>query len=764
MDAVLIRRPRSGWPAALACVLALVSAHASRAADDRGLCAPSMLPPPPSADLEGSAIRADSARLGEDGISVVEGNVVLRTPDRTITADRMNYDADAGRAEASGRVTVREREVYLEGSRLYANLETGETVIEDATFHHPGSHGRGDAERIENDHRRTAITKGSFTTCDPGSRVWRLEAGSLVLDRESETGTARHARLRFFELPVLYTPWISFPIGDERKTGLLPPSFERSDSTGTSLTLPLYLNLAPNYDATLRPRLTSRRGGVLGGQFRYLTARGTGRLEAEALPEDRITGDARSLLSFRHRHRLAPGVEAQLRYARASDIDYLRDLGAGAPEAVTDYLPQFAELSYDVPSLRFEMQFEGFQSLRPAAASSDPYRVLPRLALESRLPEHNRGLHFDFRGEVSRFVHPSDRVASGTRLDLHPSVVLPLRSPSGYLLPQASLHYTQYELNDVAANVPDSPSRVVPSFSVDSGLYFDRHATLGGRRLVRTIEPRLFYLRVAHRDQDRLPLFDAGSLTSGYDHMFRVNRFSGMDRIGDADRLTLAVDTRLLEDGREIFAARLGTVRHFRDRRVRLCTTADPGPTPHRCPEGGTAGDRRPSTWVGALKARPNRSFTIAGSIEHDRTGPRRNRLSFDLRYHPSPERVVNFGYRMAPTETVSAGQVQESVGKVEEFLTASLHRDIGPRLRVLGSTSYAIVEDRLAEISAGFEYESCCWRLRALGQRYLTPGNGASEHESRFLLQFELKGLTGSGRSSDHWWTQPIPGYRNRF
>ena len=772
MDAALTRRLRIGWPVALACTLALVPAHPSRAADDWALCAPPALPPPPAADLRTSTIEADSASLRDDGVSVVEGNVTLRTPERTITSDRMNYDADAGRAEASGRVTVREHDIYIEGTRLEADFETGETVLDDATFRHSASHGRGDAKRIENDPRRTIITGGSFTTCDPGSSAWRLEASSLVLDRETGTGTARHARLRLFELPVLYTPWISFPIDDRRKSGLLLPSFESSNSVGTSLTVPVYLNLAPNYDATLRPRLTSRRGEVLGGQFRLLGERGAGTFDGEILPEDRITGGSRSLVSVRYRHRFAPGLDSRLEYARASDIDYLRDLRSGSASANVDHLRRFAELAYELPALRLEAQVEDYQVLDTTRDRLDPYRSAPRLALESRRPERNRRINFDFRGELTRFDHRTDLVASGTRLDLRPSAVFPFRSSSGYLIPRATLHYTGYDLDNAAANVSESPSRVVPSFSIDGGLYFDHEAGLGERRVVQTIEPRLFYLRVAHRDQDHLPLFDAGSHTFGYDHMFRENRFSGIDRVGDADRLTLALDSRLLSGGREILMARLGKLQHFRDRRVRLCTTADrepdldPGrgtdPLGNACRGEEETLELSRSSWILALKARPHRSFTIGGSLEHGGDESRHRTIALDLRYHPSAERIFNIGYRRFPVDTTALGQVRESVGEVTESVGLSGHLDLGRNLRVLGIASYSLDEDTLTELYAGIEYESCCWRMRVSGQRYL-PGD-STEHDRAIMLQLELKGFTGFDFGADRPRDRPIPGFRNRY
>ena len=285
MDVVLIRS-RTRLPAALACVLALAPTHAPRA-DEWAVCAPSSLPPAPPAGRQSTTIEADSATLREDGVSVAEGNVILRTPERTITSHRMNYDEDAGRAEASGEVTVREREVFLEGHRLRANLKTGETVMDKAGFTHPDSHGRGEADRIETTPGTTVITDGSFTTCDPGSNAWRLEAKSLELDHESGIGTAHHARLKVLGIPILYTPWISFPIGSDRKSGLLAPSFGMSGKAGTSLTLPLYLNLAPNYDATLTPRWVEQRGFGLETEFGHKSRWSDTQLDTAFLSGDR---------------------------------------------------------------------------------------------------------------------------------------------------------------------------------------------------------------------------------------------------------------------------------------------------------------------------------------------------------------------------------------------------------------------------------------------------------------------------------------------
>ena len=766
MDAALIRRLGAGRPAALACALTSALALGPARAGDWGLCAPSTLPPPPPKGLQSSTLQADFASLREDGVSVAEGNVVLTTPERIITSQRMDYDPAAGRAEASGEVTVRTREAYFEGDRLRQHLEAGKVELEGATFTHPGPHVRGEAERVENERGVTLAAGGTFTTCDPDSSAWVVKASSVKLDHRTGTGTARNARLSIFNVPVLYTPWISFPLGSERKSGFLVPVYETADNVGTSLTTPYYLNLAPNYDATLRPRLTSRRGPVLGGQFRYLTARGAGAFETEVVPEDRLTGDSRTLLSFQAWRGLAPGLGARVQYARVSDVDFLRDLGTGTAVATTDHLRRFAGITYDLAPMRFRAEVEDFQLLRDAPGHGDPYRAAPRLAMDVRLPERNRRLNFEFRGEATRFIHRSNLVADGTRVDLRPSAFVPFRFPRGYLLPRAALYLTAYDLGEAAEGASGSPSRLVPSFSVDGGLHFDREAMLGGRRFTQTLEPRLFYVRVPFRAQDRLPNFDAGSFTFGYDHMFRENRFSGIDRVGDTDRLTLALGSRLLDGGREVFGARIGRMQHFQDRRVRLCTIADPDRGRAGCdaPAGADAGDRRRSTWIGSVEVRPDRAFTIRSAVEDSGDGSGRRAGSLDLRYHPSSERIVNLGYRRFPLRTTSASLVRESVDAMTESVGISAHRDLGRRVRILGSASYALKEDTMTEIYGGLEYDSCCWAARVVAQRYLS--GDSTRHQSSIMLQLELKGLTGvaAGSDADRSRARPIPGYRNPF
>ena len=733
-----------GWPGVLLLALALVPAPGAQAAE-WSLCAPSSLPQPPDAGRQGSELEADTVLVQETGVSRAEGRVVLRTPDRTITSPRMEYDTAGSRLESAGPVTIRTRELFLESDRLDADLAADETVLHDARFRLPDSPGRGGAKRIDDGPGATVITDGSFTTCDPGSRAWRLQAKTLTLDHATRTGTARHARLEIRDLPVFYLPWISFPLGSERRTGFLMPSLGTSRSRGTTVTVPYYFNLAPNYDATLRLRSMSRRGEALEGRFRYLTQRASGVIEAEGLPEDRVRGEARSLLSLRHRHRLTPRASARVDYARASDFDYLRDLGAGIEVASTDHLQRAARIDYDARRWRFEALVQEYQTLKAAPGPGDPYRLLPRLSMHSRFPERNRRPNFRLRAELASFDHRSENLADGSRLDLDPSVSLPFRAPAGFFVPRAGIRYTGYDANNVREGIASASTRTVPTVSIDSGLYFDRDLTFRTRRLTQTLEPRLHYLWTPYRDQDRLPLFDAGSSTFGYDHLFRENRFSGTDRIGDANRITLALGSRLLHEGREVLALRFGQTRHFRERRVRLCTTLDPYRGPLGCPDDDAGGRSPRSTWTAAFQASPRPSLTFEGAIGHDGGVSRSQALALGLRFHPSPRQGYGVGWRQVPFASSTLGEVVESVDEVTESLRFFGHGEIGRGVRLSADMSHALRADRLTTARAGIEYDSCCWRVRLTAGRYLRSLAGGPRHENALLFEWELKGWTGS-------------------
>ncbi len=727
------RRPAAAGrrlPLLLLPLLAALLPARPAAANDWSLCPAVPLPAPPPAELAAPSLEADSATVREDGVSVLEGGALVRLPGLEVRSERIEYHLEEGFAETAAPGTLRARDLYLEGERLRAHFDSGLMVAEEAEFFYPPAHGRGAAARIEYDGRTTALESASYTTCPPGSNVWRMKAASLELDDETGVGTARHARLEVHGVPVLYTPWISFPWKGQRRTGFLAPIYRTSRSLGDELSLPFYLNLAPNYDAVLQPHFTQNQGELLGARFRYLGARGRGNVRAEAQASDPDGGGTRGAFLLNHRQRLARGLNAGLTYRRASDADYFRDLGSRLGVGRNaNHLRSVGTLDYRLARWSFGARVEHFQIIQREDDPVDrrPYREAPRLTAASRFPERNRRLNFGISGSFTRFEHDTRPERRGERIGLRPSVSFPIRAPRGFLVSRATLRHGSNHFEN------NSTSHTIPELSIDGGLAFDRTFELReGRRAVQSLEPRLFYLWVPYEEQDSVPLVDSGALTPGFDLLFRRQRYTGTDRVGDENRLALGVVNRLLVDGREVLEARLGGTRHFLERRIRLS-------------EGESASR---SAWAADARVRPSPRVTLGGATAQEGGDSESRRTSLDLRYRPASGRVLNLGYHSVPD--------------VAEAVSLSFHRDLPKGLRIFGNASRDIAVDRITGIAAGLEYESCCWRLRAVVQRY---DLNEDRYDESLFLQIGIKGLTGGGLGRDiENRLDQIPGFGNRF
>jgi LPS-assembly protein len=311
-----------------------------------------------------------------------------------------------------------------------------------------------------------------------------------------------------------------------------------------------------------------------------------------------------------------------------------------------------------------------------------------------------------------------------------------MRSAAWFAVPSANVRLTRYNLDRTAASAPDTPSRAIPTFSFDSGAVFERDWAGGERAFLQTLEPRLFYLYVPYENQDDLPVFDTGEFDFSFLQLFRENRFSGPDRVGDANQLSLAVTSRLLASGsgEELARFNLGQIRYFRDREVTL-----PG-EPVQTSSG--------SPIVAELNALIARRWTFAGGIQVNPSGWVNEKSSAALRYQPGPRRVVNLAYRFDRRNF--------------EQTDISLAWPLATNWRLVARWNYALDAETTLEGFGGVEYESCCWALRTVLRRYVS-GVGAQQTDSIFL-QLEFKGLTGVGRSTVDFLERSIPGYENEF
>ena len=705
-----------------------------------------------ASDPEAFRISADSADLVEEGVSRLTGNVAVERGTRLLRSEELVYDQPEGVIEAKGNVRYWDEGVFVAGENARAEIETDVVAIERVTrYMLEGEHGHGEARDLGiSGNERIAASDATYTTCNPGDADWLISAGHLAIDPAEGTGIARNVWLRIMGQRLFYLPRLSFALSSQRKSGFLAPSWGSSETGGLEVTTPFYFNLAPNYDATLEARAMSERGVQARGELRFLSrAYGSGWLGAEHLPSDAKFDDDRSAFDLAHRHEWSDRWSTDARLEWVSDTEYLLDLGAGLSQSSRTYLPRRFDASYRGDGWDALVRFQNFQTLNPSILEQDrPYARLPQILVRRNAPERNRALNVGAEAEISYFHRQS--YTDGARANLRSSFTYPIHTAATFVTPRAALHVTGYELDRVEAEsaLDDRRTLVVPALSLDSGMFLERPVTLEGRSLTHTVEPRLYYLLVPFERQDDLPNFDTSESTFSFARLYRENRFSGGDRIGDANQLTLGLTSRLLDEhGAELARASLGQISHFRDRRVGL----DRSDAPQR---------RRASDLVAEIEARPARGWRLRTSLQYDVVDDRTDASALHVQYRRDRRRVFNAAYRLvrdiAPDRTIEQADL-------------SFVWPIANQWRTIGRWSFALNEvgNRTLEAFGGLAYESCCLTLRAVARRYLSHAHW-SESDERYsngiYVQVEFKGLTGAGARPKEFLVRGIPGYENEF
>lgn len=697
---------------------ALIVSLSAFAADDCPLDrAPTTHPPAPSpGPSQPTEVRADFARSEPDGTSEFTGKVQASQGTRRIAADRLRYQRDSDTAHASGDVTF----IDSSGAKFHTpeirlRLDTREGYAEGGRFLLPDNQGRGDTTRTVFEGRDlTRLHEPRYTTCPAGRDDWFLRASELTLDTAKDVGTARHARVSFFGVPLFYVPYFTFPISDERKSGFLVPQIGYGSRVGAVAAAPYYFNLAPQLDDTLTPRWLTDRGLQLENQFRYLGRHFDGRLETEYLAHDKLTGENRAAGALFHRQTLSPAWSALVDLRGVSDKDYFSDFGDNLGVTSQTHLPQNAELNYRDPATSFTARLADYQTVDRTIAPTDrPYARLPQLVLGIRPSAAPGAPHYRLDSELVNFDR--DVGVTGERMHINPAVAWPLTRTYGFFTPEVGARYIAYRLQDAAT---ERPAAGAPYLALDTGLYFDRDVRFAGRDYVHTLEPRLYYLYVPFRAQDDHPNFDTSLPDLSFGNLFRTNRFVGGDRIGDANQLTLAVTTRLNDqtDGTERLRASIGQIRYFEDRRVNI-------------PPATVLTER--SDLAAELVAWLIGNWHLNTAIQWNPSRDETERASYYLQYQPARDRILNIGQRFVRNE-------------LEQF-DVSTEWPLGPRWSLRARSLYSQRDHENVESYAGVQYNACCWALRFHGARRLLPatGSGIAPTESReFMLELELSGF----------------------
>jgi LPS-assembly protein len=688
-------------------------------------------------------LAADQAHMELNGTSVLLGDVEMWRNGQFLRADELYYTRPEGYIQARGQVRFEDQGLTVTGPMAEWWLGDDQASFTEPEYRYTPRHARGEAFRIERTSPNIAVLEdATYTTCDPGDTDWLLSADRITLDRESGDGTARNVVVRFKDLPILYTPWIRFPIDDRRQSGFLFPSAGISSRSGFTLELPYYWNIAPDHDATFTPRMLTDRGLQLQSEFRYLNPSNAGELDLELI-NDRKFGDQRYLARVRHTGLPLPRLRTVLDVSRASDEQYFEDFGNSLSIASQTYLQQRADLAYLGGFWDALARVQAFQTVDDTIPpQAEPYEQLPQVLLEGGLPDQALGLDYGLAAEWVNFEH-DDRI-SGQRLDLDFGIDRPIVGPAYFVTPAVSLRHTAYSLDETNARFPEENiTRTLPVASLDSGLIFER--PVAGGEFLQTLEPRIFYLYVPFRSQDEIPIFDTGLLDFSFAQLFRKDRFIGPDRIGDANQLALAVTSRFLNTGSgyEALSASIGQILYFDDPEVTL---------PNQSFE-----DDETSDLAGELALRLGRRWTASASTLWDRHEDGVEFGAARLRYFGTDNRILNLAYRFWRTDP-EIPFLDENLQQTDVAFVWPL----GARWHVLGRWNYDLEEQRDLELLAGFEYESCCWKLRVAGRRFIVDDEigDEAEYNNSIEVQLVLKGLTQLGSPLGELLERGILGY----
>ena len=722
------------------------SAQDDTAAQPARLKPSPVLEPPPrptpgtraAGDREAVFLRADRLEGEAEDWIQAEGKVELRSRRQTVLADWLRYDAATDEFWGKGNVTVRRGIDWISGPEVRFKRDEQTGAFNEPEFHVGENASRGDATTlIFVGPDRYDVQNARYTTCVAGDDDWYLTAVDVDLDRSRLVGTAQDATIVFKGVPILYSPYLTFPLSNDRKSGFLTPVYGSSNQRGFEVGVPYYLNLAPNYDATLLARPMSRRGFQIGGQFRYLFQGIAGEADAEILPHDRITDTDRYAIAWKHNQVLAPGLSAFVNVEKVSDDTYFSDLSDRLALTSQVNLPRDVGLAYDRESFGLLGRVQTFQTLQdPNNPIVPPYFLEPQIVLTVK-PIEWRGLDFAAAGEFVRFRQPA-LTPNGERSILYPTVAWSRRGSFWFVTAQTGLHMTHYDL-DNPATPPTNFNRTLPITTVDGGLFFERDTDWLGHTFIQTLEPRLFYVNIPFRNQSTYPNFDTAQDDFNFSQLFTANRYLGSDRIGDANQLTAAVSSRFLdpETGAEKMRFAIGQRYYFESQQV---TLNEPPRTTNT------------SDLLLAAETRLSDVWTAAALLNYQPSPRQTEELDLATRYQPGPGRVLNVAYRYIRQSLNSSGQVSQL-----KQIDLSGQWPFGNNWSVIGRWNYSLVDATTLEGVIGFEYNAGCWVFRVAAQRLVT---NTQQISNSIYVQFELNGLARIGTNPIDVLRRSVPGY----
>jgi len=674
-------------------------------------------------------------QVGAEPTASLSGGVLIRSGDSLAGADNAKYNPTTQALSLDGDVRYKNPTTSITSQSADLSYSTGIINFTGAEFLLGEGSSRGAASEIEISQAGTlSLQEVSYTTCPPGSNDWLIEAADIDLDTNTGKGTAKKVALRFQGVPILYLPTMTFPISDARLTGVLAPEIGSTNRSGNELSVPWYWNISENYDATITPRLLTKRGVQIGAEFRYLTRKNDGIAQIEYLADDSLFGDDRRFLSYRHRTLFDSGWRNKINYRQISDENYFEDLGGSQSAASLTHLDRSAVFDYygDYWSLLGRVQ--DYQTIDEMIAPDDvPYQRLPQIEAKAEWPTQPLGMHVGIGSEIVYFDR--DVGVTGWRFNAMPTVSWPIERPGWFVNPEVALQYTKYQLENTDPGQRDAPSRTLPTGSLDVGMMLER-SLAGTGNYIQTLEPRLLYVHTPFRNQSDLPVFDTIEAELNLVQLFRKNRFLGVDRVADTDQLSFGITSRILDtrSGAEVVTATVGQALYLSDQGVTL--------------PGEEIVANASSDYIAEVRFLLYKHFNFDLGHQWGTGVNGTTKSEARLQYRPASNKVLNLSYRYR----------RDSLEQTD----VSVSWPLAANWNFVGRYNYSLRDNKSLEQFYGLEYESCCWGIRLVTRRYVSTRDGTQD--TSLGIQLVLKGMASVGTRADRLLERGILGYSQDF
>lgn len=671
-----------------------------------------------------------------------KGDVNFSQGSRHIAADSAILDQVNQQLDASGNLIFEDDLFTVTADSLKAQMVNNSATLKGAEYWLKGQQIHGEASVLEITSDNNLVLQGTnFTTCPPGDESWLLEASRIKIDSSEEWGEVWNAKLRIGSVPIVYVPYMTIPVSDKRKSGFLFPSFSTSTTNGVQLSTPYYWNIAPEYDLTFTPDIMSSRGLFVKTEFRYLTGESqNGQFNYEYLGNDQLLQNSpdRHLFHWKHQGAITDHWRVQASFTDVSDNNYFNDLNSDVNRSTDNQLSRIGEASYFDRNWDFAMRV---QDIKVLGEDESPYQVMPQLNFNYRLNDFWKTVDFRFNSELTNFRHDENQYNTATRLHMAPSLIWPIQGPAGSFTGEAKLLQTNYWQDNIDpdTSLDDTVSRTIPQVRLHGQINFERQTELWGAQYKQTLEPQLQYLYVGYEDQSNIGIYDTAQLQEDYYGLFRERRFSGLDRIADANQITYGFTTRILDDSNlEKMKFSLGQIFYLEDSKVLI-------------DEQYRSLSESSSVLAAELDMQIHNNWFMSGSVQHDTDSGQTKKNQVTLDYRPSNDKLLQLSYRHVP-DLVDANN-----GDPVDISQAGLRTTwpLTDSLYFVGNWYYDLNESRSVETYTGFQYESCCWAVR-LSYHYriktnydddLSPSiDGREEFDKGVYLNFVIKGLGGSG------------------